>query len=81
MSLKNRVKNLEKNLLALEFRFNILYGFLKEQDTVTEGELKDYIERQVMELTPEQKKKINEKVKLPSRMEKIFETVTSQNKE
>ena len=34
----------------------MLYGLLKEQDTITEGELKDFIERQVHQLTPEQKR-------------------------
>ena len=47
MSLRKQVKQLEKNLLVVEFRFNMLYGLLKEQDTITEGELRDFIERQV----------------------------------
>lgn len=38
----------------------MLYGLLKKQDTITEGELKDFIKGQI--LTPEQKGKILETV-------------------
>lgn len=49
-SLRTKVKQLEQKLIAVEYRLTVLYGFLKEQDVITEGEIKDFIERQVRSL-------------------------------
>ena len=83
MNLREKVKQLQEKLLSVEFRLAMLYGLLKELDTITEGELRDYIERQLEELTPEQKMNIVQKkeMKLSKGMEKAFETLTPETKE
>lgn len=81
MNLREKVKQLQEKLLSLEFRLAMLYGLLKELDTITEGELRDYIERQIEELTPEQKANIFQKKEMSKGMEKAFETLTPKAKE
>lgn len=59
-SLRTKVEQLERNLSSLEVRFSMLYGLLKEKDIVKEGEVKDFIRRQI--LTLKQKGQILETV-------------------
>ena len=81
MDLRKKVEQLQEKLLSLEFKLAMLYGLIKELDTITEGELRDYIERQIEELTPEQKMNIVQKKEMSKGMEKAFETLTPKTKE